>query len=222
MPEGSDPTDPRHCLLEQFQTLADEIRGEEGQPRDIAARPRQAGDEPAPNRIGGSSEDNGEGPGRLLGSHGGECGWGQDDIDLEGNEFGRESGEPLELPLGISVFDQDVAALDVTELTQSLAEGLWQVGTSGQVDGRQPSYSSDLGRLLGLGGERCGEKAASQSADERSPRGHWMISSARCSKDWGIVSPRALAVLRLMTSSNLVGCSTGRSAAFAPLRSLST
>src|SRR6266567_9547258 len=26
--------------------------GEDGQPRDIAARPRQAGDEPAPNRIG--------------------------------------------------------------------------------------------------------------------------------------------------------------------------
>ena len=32
--------------------------------------------------------------------------------------------------------------------------------------------------------------------------------------------PSALAVLRLMTSSNLVGCSTGRSAGFAPLRIL--
>ena len=117
--------------------------------------------------------------------------------------------------------DHEVAALDVTEITQSLTEGLGQVGVNA-LAGRQVAYSSDLGRLLGLGGERCGEKAASQSADERSPRGHWMISSARCSKDWGIVSPRALAVLRLMTSSNLVGCSTGRSAAFAPLRTLST
>jgi hypothetical protein len=38
----------------------------------------------------------------------------------------------------------------------------------------------------------------------------------------GIVRPRASAVLRLMTSSNVVGCSTGRSAGWAPLRILST
>src|SRR5713226_8522596 len=69
---GSDLADPRNGLREQFQTLADELRGEVGQPRDIAARPRKAGDEPAPNRIG-SSEDNGEGSGRLLGGEGGDC-----------------------------------------------------------------------------------------------------------------------------------------------------
>jgi hypothetical protein len=38
----------------------------------------------------------------------------------------------------------------------------------------------------------------------------------------GIVKPSAFAVLRLMTSSNLVGCWTGRSAGFAPFRILST
>jgi hypothetical protein len=38
----------------------------------------------------------------------------------------------------------------------------------------------------------------------------------------GIVSPSASAVLRLMISSNFVGCSTGRSAGLAPLRILST
>ena len=37
-----------------------------------------------------------------------------------------------------------------------------------------------------------------------------------------IVSPSAFAVFRLITSSNFVGCSTGRSAGFAPLRILST
>src|SRR4051812_47150536 len=35
-------------------------------------------------------------------------------------------------------------------------------------------------------------------------------------------SPIALAVVRLMTRSNLVGCSTGRSAGFAPRKILST
>src|SRR5262249_16994238 len=55
-----------------------------------------------------------------------------------------------------------------------------------------------------------------------SPAAHsWMSSSARTRSGSGIVTPSALAVLRLMTSSNLVGCSIGRPAGFAPLRILS-
>jgi len=52
--------------------------------------------------------------------------------------------------------------------------------------------------------------------------GYWMTSVACCRTEWGIINPRASAVLRLMTNSNLVGCSTGRSAGFVPLRILST
>jgi len=40
--------------------------------------------------------------------------------------------------------------------------------------------------------------------------------SARSSSDCGIVTPSAFAVFRLITTSNLVGCSMGRSAGFAP------
>src|SRR5262249_13440844 len=46
--------------------------------------------------------------------------------------------------------------------------------------------------------------------------------SARSRKDSGIVRPRTLAVLRLMTSSNFVGCSTGKSAGLPPSRILAT
>ena len=56
----------------------------------------------------------------MFGGQGGECDWGHDDINLERNQFGRESGEPVELPLGISVFNYEIATLDVTEVTQSL------------------------------------------------------------------------------------------------------
>ena len=45
-----------------------------------------------------------------------------------------------------------------------------------------------------------------------------MTSSARARIAGGIVRPSALAVLRLTTSSNVVGCWTGRSAGFVPLR----
>src|SRR5262244_2474069 len=51
---------------------------------------------------------------------------------------------------------------------------------------------------------------------------HSITSSARASSVGGIWMPSALAVLRLKTISNLVGCSTGRSAGFMPRRILST
>ena len=45
-----------------------------------------------------------------------------------------------------------------------------------------------------------------------------ITSSASASRLSGIDRPSALAVLRLMTNSNLVGCTTGKSAGFSPLR----
>src|SRR5215472_16164145 len=49
-------------------------------------------------------------------------------------------------------------------------------------------------------------------------RRYSITSSASESRLSEILTPRALAVLRLIIVSNLVGCSTGRSAGFAPLR----
>jgi hypothetical protein len=48
--------------------------------------------------------------------------------------------------------------------------------------------------------------------------GYSITSSARASSEGGMWRPNAFAVLRLITSSNLVGCSIGRSAGFSPLR----
>src|SRR5215471_5906554 len=50
---------------------------------------------------------------------------------------------------------------------------------------------------------------------------HSITSSARAMSVGGISSPSDFAVLRLITSWNLVGCSTGRSLGFAPLKILS-
>src|SRR5262249_17855878 len=60
------------------------------------------------------------------------------------------------------VFDEDVPALDVTEITHSLAEGL---NVSG-LGAPQVAYSSDLPRLLRLGGKR-----RSQRPSQRGPQG---------------------------------------------------
>ena len=219
----SDATHLRNGLLEQFQRLADDLLLDEGQTCDIAAGPRKAGDEPLRHRIANGSEDDGEGRRRLLGGQSGEgASGGHDDIDLERNQLGRKSGEPLGLPCGIPVFDQEVTTLDVPKVTQSLKEGLSCTGIGDRQVGRQVAYSSDPPRLLPLGGKRSGEEVARQTADKHPAGDHWMTSSARDKSDGGIVSPRALAVLRLMTNSNFVGCSIGRLAGLAPLRILST
>src|SRR5215510_9331384 len=47
---------------------------------------------------------------------------------------------------------------------------------------------------------------------------HSITSSAAACSVSGTVSPSALAVLRLSTNSNLVGCMTGKSEGFSPLR----
>jgi hypothetical protein len=52
----------------------------------------------------------------------------------------------------------------------------------------------------------------------RAAADHSMTRSARSSNDRGIVTPSSLAALRLITNSNFVGCSTGRSASLAPFR----
>src|SRR4051794_22974311 len=53
-------------------------------------------------------------------------------------------------------------------------------------------------------------------------RAYLITSVARASRDGGTVRPSALAVLRLITSSNLLGCRTGRSAGLVPFRILPT
>src|SRR5439155_16054090 len=89
-------------------------------------------------------------------------------------------------------------------------------------EGRQVADPRHLPRRLRLGREGRGQHRKREPAEEPSPVHHSMIWSARINTDGGIVRPRAFAVLRLITSSNLVGCSIGRSAGFAPLRILST
>ena len=64
--------------------------------------------------------------------------------------------------------------------------------------------------------------AAPPSSVMNSRRLHSITSSARASSVGGTSRPSALAVLRLMTSSYLVGACTGRSAGFSPLRMRST
>jgi hypothetical protein len=63
-----------------------------------------------------------------------------------------------------------------------------------------------------------GRSRAQRGCCDKITVAHSITSSARASNVGGTSRPSALAVLRLITSSNFVGCSTRRSAALAPLR----
>jgi hypothetical protein len=86
--------------------------------------------------------------------------------------------------------------------------------------------------LSGLGFDGVAPEAAAPAARCRKfrrgsfilnlPSHHSITSSARSRNESGIVRPSALAVVRLTTSSNLDGCSTGMSPGFVPRRILST
>src|SRR5262245_37619646 len=68
--------------------------------------------------------------------------------------------------------------------------------------------------LLRARPERPRRRGATDERDEIAPL-HSITSSARASSDGGTSMPSAFAVVRLMTRSNLVGCSTGTSLGFA-------
>src|SRR5262249_34850390 len=101
-----------------------------------------------------------------------------------------------------------------------LPSGLLQIRRQGvkglrRSTAEKPNYRRR--RLLCARRERPGCGRTAEQRDEVAPP-HSITSSASESTSGGMESPSALAVLRLITSSNLVDVSTGRSAGFAPLR----
>jgi hypothetical protein len=102
------------------------------------------------------------------------------------------------------------------ELVASFAASL---KGSGRVP--EETYPVNLPRLLRARRERPRSCCAADERDERAAL-HSITSSARTSMIAGTGMPSAFAVFWLITSSNLVGCSTGKSAGLAPLTILST
>src|SRR5262245_41549296 len=147
----------------------------------------------------------------------------QDDVRGEGNQFCRVSTSVLGIACGPAIVDAHVPAVGPAKFLQPLHErreaGLTFRIARGQR--MEHAYAPYPLALLRARRERPSRRAANQ-LDERAPSHHSITSSARAMSVGGIVSRSALAVVRLMTRSNLVGCSIGRSAGFFPRRILST
>jgi len=147
---------------------------------------------------------------------------GHNQVDVEPDQLGRQVAETFLASLGIAVLNDEVLALDIAEVVQTLPESLQtRIGVKGGRAGTEPTDPVHFRRLLRFGDKRRHEDTQGKRDAEHACC-HWSTSSAWKSSVGGIVRPRALAALRLMTSSNLMGRSTGRSAGVAPFRILST
>src|SRR5262249_7975265 len=117
------------------------------------------------------------------------------------------------------MLDPDIAVLPPAEGFQSLPKRDDTRQHFGVVLGVsvQERDASHALALLRARRERPRYSRAAEQRDERAPLHHSITSSARPSSIGGTVRPIVLAVFRLITSSNLVGCWTGRSAGFSPM-----
>src|SRR4029450_11391998 len=137
-----------------------------------------------------------------------------------GRQLRRQRRQSIVLSLRPAVFNRHVFALNVAGVLQALAEPAQTL--SEPVRGLAVEESDHRHRrLLPPRRQRPRRRRTAEQRDELAPS-HSITSSARASSGGGTVMPRALLVIRLMTRSNLVGCSTGRSAGFAPRKILST
>src|SRR5262249_13945762 len=118
--------------------------------------------------------------------------------------------------VGPPIFDRHIPALVITGSTEAATECLHKVCCCA---GRRGVHVANDGhsRLLRPRRERpCGR--AAQQRDDLAPLHHSITSSAATSSLSGTVSPSILAVEALMTNSNLLDSTTGKSGGFAPLR----
>src|SRR5262249_14341990 len=105
-----------------------------------------------------------------------------------------------------AIFDRNVTTVIPAEFAQPLHEsgGPWFPGRCRGCPQKPDDRQS--ARLLRARRERPCRGRRAEQRDEGAPL-HSITSSARCWKNKGTSMPSAFAVLRLMTSSNFVGCS---------------
>src|SRR5512147_2548461 len=88
---------------------------------------REALDETRANGIAGGGHDEGNRRRCLFDGEGSRRASGNDYIDLLGNQLADEGGKAIIISFGPSILDQDVFALDVAEVMQSLTERLDEI-----------------------------------------------------------------------------------------------
>jgi hypothetical protein len=158
----------RGDLPEQFESLRPQFNPHHAQPRHVATRPPEAGDQPAAHRIPNGHHDRN----RLRGILGGPRRWRivyDDEVHLETDELGGEGREGLTLQLPPSVLHQEVLTLDVSQVSQRQPECVEaRVGRreSRRQSSREVADPVDLAHRLCLSDKRRHEEAEGKGDEE--------------------------------------------------------
>src|SRR5262249_49133299 len=216
--------EPRHAgneLSTELKEFGGQIAELATDSRDPASRTREALHQSGLDRVADAEHDDGHALGMLFQYQCRRRRRRDDHINARLQELAHESRQDFVTARRISVLEFEVDAFDIAVLAQASDErcenrrGSRRGGVISEIP--DPIHFPSLLRPQP---ERRSEELSHGSREGATV--HSITRSARSSTDGGMVRPRAFAVLRLITSSYFVGCSTGRSAGLAPLRILST
>jgi len=161
--------------VQQLDVLLAKSRNDAGQPRDVATGPRKARHEPLRDRIGDDRHDNRDhGGGTLRGDRLARPG-DDDGVNLRVDQLGNESRQTLRVAIREGRPDDEIPPLDIAQLAHPLDERLPGNSPCRIRADAQHTHVVHLPGRLRLGGERRGEEAARQGADER-PTVHHSIT----------------------------------------------
>src|SRR5262245_37420105 len=195
----------------------------EGEPGYVASRSRWPRDQAGGDRIAHLCEYDRQGAGSVLPRHHGRLIAGENSIRPHPHEFGSEASQALVIPAWPALLDVEVATFDPPEILQATAERRHAELAFGVLLRQPRNQHADAVHLLTLlcAHRERPRRCAAEHSDELAPL-HSITSSAMASTVCGTSRPSAFAALRLIANSNLVGCTTGRSAGRAPLSTLPT
>src|SRR4030095_11779960 len=103
----------------------------------------------------------------------------QHHVRLELNELECEVGEPFGGAVGRAVLNDEILALDVSELSEPFSERVEVRDIRARLQDLQHADTVRRPRPLRLGAERGREKASYHCTDEPSTVHHWLIAAAR-------------------------------------------
>ena len=161
--EDRHPAHARDRILEQLEPFRHELGNEERVAGDVAARAREARDDARSNGVADVGHDHRYRirRGCLLRGEGARCRVRHDDIHLEPDELGGELGKTVVLTFGKAKLDDDILALDVTQVAQSRPECIDAGGPCrGRGHSQKPDPRDGRGRLLGEPRERRRQERA--------------------------------------------------------------
>src|SRR5262249_4799785 len=207
-------------FFEQFEPFCAHAVFKGGKAGRVAARPRQSLDEAVTDRIGDLRENDRHAASRLLQCPYNRTASGQDDVRRECDQPRRVLPKQFNIACAPTSVDPNVAAIRPSQLLQSTHKRRQADRRFRVVPGQVHEHADAAHPLALLRARR--ERPSGCAAEQRYETAplHSITSSAATSSVCGTVNPSDLAVLTLMASSNLVGCSTGRSLGCAPLRIL--